>query len=482
MLQTRARAQRIKIALTTDGRAVEVIEDYEISELEREFLEACGNFDLDKVRKCIDHGVDVNVRSEDLNWFGLKYAAVDTEFSDESKELCDILLSHPKIDLQNKDHDRNTAIVLASRNLSKIKYVNYEVLRKLVDPLRKLNKIYHRWNMAEWRRNLGEATLNAVLADDVEFIEFLDELGAGWYHRDEAGKTPAMIAASKKECWKLFPKFKKVYWNKQDEDGNTVAMLAVTNNNLEYVKMLSKVNDIDWTIQNNEGVTPLIHAVQNDNIECVRILSKIKSKFFSDKFFSENVATSFTVAIERNLPAIIQIIFSMPDLVINERIINKLKQNRQKIHELAVDECKKYVSKMMDSDVNKEGNNISLLIFALQNKVNDRLVKLLVSRATTRDILDLVIYSSHQKAESFNEDEEVDAIMTAEGNHKMLKRQEKTFERFKKFVSGKFQKFFGKAVPDIEYERKKKMTKKRSKEKIQRSFENLGGEIIGFAL
>ena len=40
MLQTRARAQRIKIALTTDGRAVEVIEDYEISELEAQFYRA----------------------------------------------------------------------------------------------------------------------------------------------------------------------------------------------------------------------------------------------------------------------------------------------------------------------------------------------------------------------------------------------------------------------------------------------------------
>ena len=58
-----------------------------------------------------------------------------------------------------------------------------------------------------------------------------------------------------------------VPWNKKDEDGNTVAMFAVTNNNLEYVKMLSKVNDINWTIQNDEGVTPLIHAVQNDNVE-----------------------------------------------------------------------------------------------------------------------------------------------------------------------------------------------------------------------
>ena len=58
-----------------------------------------------------------------------------------------------------------------------------------------------------------------------------------------------------------------VPWNRKDEDGNTVAMLAVTNNNLEYVKMLSKVNDINWTIQNDEGVTPLIHAVQNDNVE-----------------------------------------------------------------------------------------------------------------------------------------------------------------------------------------------------------------------
>ena len=144
MLQTRARAQRIKIALTTDGRAVEVIEDYEISELEREFLEACGIFDLDKVRKCIDHGVDVNVRSEDLNWFGLKFAAVDTEFSDESIELCDILLSDPDIDLENRDYDGNTAIVLASKNLSNINYVDYEVLQKLVEPLRKLNRIAHR--------------------------------------------------------------------------------------------------------------------------------------------------------------------------------------------------------------------------------------------------------------------------------------------------------------------------------------------------
>ena len=72
--------------------------------------------------------------------------------------------------------------------------------------------------------------------------------------------------------------------------------------------------------------------------------------------------------------------------------------------------------------------------------------------------------------------------MTAEGDHKMSKRQEKTFERFKKIDSGKFQKFFGNAVPEIEYEREKKMTKKRRKEKIQRSFENLGGEILGFAL
>ena len=194
------RAQRIKIALTTDGREVEVLEDYEISELEREYLEACENFDLDKVRECIDHGVDVNVRSEDLNWFGLKFAAVDTEFSDESIELCDILLSDPDIDLENKDYDGNTAIVLAPKNLSNIKYVDYEVLQKLVDPLRKLNKIVHPWELTEWRWNLEEATINAVVADDLEFIEILEELRTGWCHSDEAGKTPAMIAASKNEC------------------------------------------------------------------------------------------------------------------------------------------------------------------------------------------------------------------------------------------------------------------------------------------
>ena len=184
----------------------------------------------------------------------------------------------------------------------------------------------------------------------------------------------------------------------------------------------------------------------------------------------------------------IQIIFSIPDLVINERIINKLRQNHQKIHERAVDECKKYVSKMIYSDVNKEGNNISLLIFALQNNVNDCFVKLLVSGATTQDILDLVIYSSHQKAVV---DEEMDAIMTVEGDHKDEKNRGKKFESFKKFVSRKFQFFLGKTYPEVDCEKEKKKAEKSSKEnsmkfrkssKIQRSFENLGGEIIGFAL
>ena len=39
-----------------------------------------------------------------------------------------------------------------------------------------------------------------VVADDLEFIEILEELRTGWCHSDEAGKTPAMIAASKNEC------------------------------------------------------------------------------------------------------------------------------------------------------------------------------------------------------------------------------------------------------------------------------------------
>ena len=153
-----------------------------------------------------------------------------------------------------------------------------------------------------------------------------------------------------------------------------------------------------------------------------------------------------------------------------------------------VQPSKKYVSKMIYSDVNKEGNNISLLIFALQNNVNDCFVKLLVSGATTQDILDLVIYSSHQKAVV---DEEVEAIMTVEGDHKDEKKRGKKFESFKKFVSRKFQFFFGKTYPEIDCEKAKKKAEKSSKEnsmkfrkssKIQRSFENLGGEIIGFAL
>ena len=112
-----SRSKLIAIAITSDGRNAEVLVDYGLNEVERSFLEACENFDLDKVRECIDRGVDVNVRSEDLNWFGLKYAAADQDFTDESVELCNILLSHPDIDVQNKDSFGDTALVTAAENL-----------------------------------------------------------------------------------------------------------------------------------------------------------------------------------------------------------------------------------------------------------------------------------------------------------------------------------------------------------------------------
>ena len=74
--------------------------------IEKAFLNACVDNDLKKVQECIELGVDVNCKSSDYCWFGLKIAV-----RENNEELLDLLLSQPNINVNNRDNYQNTALI-----------------------------------------------------------------------------------------------------------------------------------------------------------------------------------------------------------------------------------------------------------------------------------------------------------------------------------------------------------------------------------
>ena len=81
------------------------------SELSKIFLTSCEQDDIaTTVSKCIEEGVDVNVKTVDDDF------ALSIAVELNNMELFDLLLSHPKIDVNNKILDGFTISMIASSN------------------------------------------------------------------------------------------------------------------------------------------------------------------------------------------------------------------------------------------------------------------------------------------------------------------------------------------------------------------------------
>ena len=67
-----------------------------------------------------------------------------------------------------------------------------------------------------------------------------------------------------------------VNWNiKNDESGDNVAMLAVRENMLESLKILSQIQGIDWNIRDDFGDT--VAMIAPHHIECLKILVQVQN-------------------------------------------------------------------------------------------------------------------------------------------------------------------------------------------------------------
>ena len=147
--------------------------------------------------------------------------------------LVDILLSHSKISVNNRDKGGWTvALIISLDSKGKIKF---------------LSKLSER--------------------NDVD-----------WNVRNEVGATAAILAAAdgQVEVLKIMSHVKNVDWNLKDEDGLTACFEAVRYNNLECVRILAQIEGIDWNIQ-TDADSVISETLFSENVECLRILSQVQS-------------------------------------------------------------------------------------------------------------------------------------------------------------------------------------------------------------
>ena len=179
--------------------------------------------------------------------------------------------------------------------------------------------------------------------------------------------------------------------NSQDKYGDTSAIRAVINNNVECVRVLAEIDQVDWNVQDNIGFTAPMWAVSRERYEVLELLMGVENIDWNIK--SNNEDTALTLALRNGSYVILSKLLTLPKLDVDVEILKS-----KSVYNTAVKMFKTQVSEIM---VNAENNlietNITELVFALKNNM-DNFSKLLLSTPTNIDILLLcLIFRSNSK-------------------------------------------------------------------------------------
>ena len=312
------------------------------------FQEACHKNNIKEVKRQIARGVDVNAKSGSCNDFGL-YSAAWSNYV----ELSEILLSHPDIDVNNQDVVGLSSLMIACAKGS------------------------------------VEVTKNLVEAPGID-VNCQDDL---------SGNTAAIWAMIQNHagCVEILSKNPEVDWNMTEvREGFTAPMRGVENNSIKSIKILTKLPNIDWNWKNMYGDTALTLALKKKKSKMTNILLNIPELEVNiedlkrHKVYNRSVRESRKIISscgQRNKKKISPVVYAILN---NKKNFAKILMSTKS----AVKECREYVGDRMRMDglTEKEINDSTKLFYSL--KMNDprNIVNLLVSGASTQDIVDLVIH------------------------------------------------------------------------------------------
>jgi len=169
--------------------------------LEQPFLTACEKNDFKRAEACLNLDADPNVKTKDGHWSGLIYAA-----EKNYQRIFDLLLSHPKINVNISDRDDWTPLM---------------------------------WSCCNGQSEITQKLVSAP--------------GVDLNCQSLLGSTAAILAAlnNQTECLKILATQDSVKWNIQSKDSWTAAMWAVNNKHVENVRILLTIPTINWNLRKN---------------------------------------------------------------------------------------------------------------------------------------------------------------------------------------------------------------------------------------
>jgi len=331
--------------------------------LEQTFLTACEINDIERAGACLALEADPNIKTEDGECLcGLIYAA-----EKNYPELCDLLLAHPNIDVNIRDGDDGTPLMLSCCE------------------------------------GHSEITGKLARAPGVDFnCQGID------------GSTAATWAAAKNktECLQILATQESVDWNIQDDYGRTAAICAVANNHVECVRILLTIPQVNWNLKTNDkdpiypNSSALTLALEDGNKEMINLvltanglqldIDHLKSKdvfsdavtacqdFVFEKMGEDRVNDKEMVtlfALEHDIDAFAKIL--VQDLIDNEEATFSKRDSNQNSALMICLKKKKmeFVDMLLASaktNVNVEdANGDNAATFALKNDMKDCLKKIL---------------------------------------------------------------------------------------------------------
>lgn len=224
------------------------------------FLEACEQNNIQKVKSCIARTVDINCQTEDGLWWGLRYAAEKNHV-----ELCQFLLLQPNIDVNKRDKNNMSCLMIACFN----GYV--DITRMLCNaPGIDLNckDHFNGYTAATWAAYMGSY-----------------------------------------DCLRVLSSVRGVDWNARDNVLDTVSMKMVTENNREALEILKDITNIDWNLKDVFGDTVLSRAIKNNSMDVLEVLKKIPNleitiEQLKDSTIATRVLDAFNIKFQpkQNIP------------------------------------------------------------------------------------------------------------------------------------------------------------------------------------
>lgn len=206
---------------------IEQVARTDVRELEKKFLTACSDKDINTVKKCIEDGVDINVIGDNEDKLLYQMDGFRLASRKGCIEIIELLIKHG-VDIKNNSRDKD------------------------------------RWTALMW----------ASFGGNLETIEYLVKIGVDINEQIENGTTALMITSKEgllKTTKLLIEEGADV--NITDNINGTALMTAARNGQIKIVNILIE-NDADVNAKNKLKETALFFAKRENHTEVVKLLEK----------------------------------------------------------------------------------------------------------------------------------------------------------------------------------------------------------------